>query len=1159
MIKNHEIYYPLYTDRDHFIILVTGGRGCEAPDTEVMMADLTVKKIKDIRIGEYVMGDDFSPRLVLNTCRGRSQMYRVHQTNAEDYFVNEEHILTLRKSSADKRRSRLYPDYPDVIDISIKDYLKQSKTFRNTFYGFTTGSVPYKESPVGIEPYLLGLWLGDGTAHFPNITTPEEEIHEYLLDYCRRNSLNLNGEWKSGAYHFRIVGDGKAGHNHFLNRLNAYGLIDNKQIPQCYISNSEKVRLELLAGLLDTDGYVNQNYYEITQKDKALAEQIRFIASTLGFRTSIRAKKVRIKGANYGTYYRIFIGGDVWRIPCRVKRRQVREEDCHKTKDWRLSHIEVTPAGEGDWCGIQLDGNQRYLSNYQTVKHNSGKSFGVATFIERLTFELKKRGMGKEAEKIVHNILYSRYTMVSAAMSVIPEFMEKVEADGTQKYFHATRTDVTNVMTGSKIMFRGLRTSSGNQTARLKSIHGITTFVCDEAEEWTSEKEFETIAFSIRQPGIQNRIIVMMNPTDSNHFIYQKYIKDTHETRMFDGVPVQISTHPQVLHIHTTYLDNIANLSEEFIASAKEMKERDPERYAHIFMGQWSDVAEGAVFKKWGVIKEFPPQCRKVALGADWGFSNDPSTAVKCGIIGNDLYLDELYYRPGMGITELAEELRKADLFVYADSADPRLIQEIANRGIIIYPVAKPAGSVVAGIERMKDFDNIFVTERSYNLQNELRNYVWAKDKDGNYINQPEDHDNHCFTADTPILTEKGFIPISEVTEQDMAMTSKGWKKVERIFDNGVRKVLHIRLIFSNFIVELKGTPDHRVKTSNGWKQLKDLTSGDVLYVSKYSMAKNIANTPANHISQEEQRRCTEMCGSFTAGQYPMGTKCITRTAINQTTISATSNCSQERSIVKCMPKSIEQTKSCANVDEKTFPESALSLQRGIHRKKAGNGINNMASKSPAKFKPKSLLAHGAANPTVPNVQCCTVPTSARPPHDITPASIMKPASASDAGWSLLSTNTQEENIAPASAAVSRLLKNGKDKDSIPSPKHSCAPNAEEVIRQSIQGTTDSVARSASINPRCSNENARCAAQNTEQENTPIQDSVVPLVLEGIIRLSASEERVYDLQIEDTHEYFANGVLVHNCIDSVRYYINGHILGQIVKPRKVDASTLGIF
>ena len=110
-----------------------------------------------------------------------------------------------------------------------------------------------------------------------------------------------------------------------------------------------------------------------------------------------------------------------------------------------------------------------------TGGRGSGKSFNAATFIERLTFE-------KFAD-VVHKILYARYTMTSAHMSVIPEMMEKIELDGTQKYFNVTKTDVTNAMTGAAIMFRGIKTSSGDQTAKLKSIHGITTFVCDEAEE----------------------------------------------------------------------------------------------------------------------------------------------------------------------------------------------------------------------------------------------------------------------------------------------------------------------------------------------------------------------------------------------------------------------------------------------------------------------------------------------------------------------------------------------------------------------------------------------------------------------------------------------------------------------------------------------------
>ena len=375
-----------------------------------------------------------------------------------------------------------------------------------------------------------------------------------------------------------------------------------------------------------------------------------------------------------------------------------------------------------------------------TGGRGSGKSFNASTFIERLTFEMTP------VEKIVHQILYTRYTMVSAGMSIIPEMMEKIDLDGTTKYFKTTKTDIVNKMTKSRIMFRGIKTSSGNQTAKLKSIQGITTFVCDEAEEWTSEDEFDKIMLSIRKKGIQNRIIIIMNPCDSNHFIYKKYIEKTHKLVEIDGVQVQISTHPNVLHIHTTYFDNLENLSPEFLKEVGDMKVNNPEKYAHVVIGQWADVAEGAVFKKWGIVKEFPRECKKVGIGQDFGFTNDPSAAVRCGIIDNRLYVDELFYETDMLSSAIANRLKPFSMKVFADSQDPRLIQEIKNRGVNIYPVDKFPGSIKAGIDKIKDME-FFVTERSYNLITELRKYVWDKDKDGNYINEPVDEYNHLMDA----------------------------------------------------------------------------------------------------------------------------------------------------------------------------------------------------------------------------------------------------------------------------------------------------------------------------------------------------------------------------------------------------------------------------
>lgn len=125
----------------------------------------------------------------------------------------------------------------------------------------------------------------------------------------------------------------------------------------------------------------------------------------------------------------------------------------------------------------------------------------------------------------------------------------------------------------------------------------------------------------------------------------------------------------------------------------------------------------------------------------------DPSACVKCGVWGNDLYIDEQFYQTGMLISDLVRKLRKDKTHIYSESADPRLVQELANAGLVIYPVDKSKMSIVAGIERLKDFDNIYVTKRSYNVQNELRNYTWAKDKDGNFINEPIDAYNHAADA----------------------------------------------------------------------------------------------------------------------------------------------------------------------------------------------------------------------------------------------------------------------------------------------------------------------------------------------------------------------------------------------------------------------------
>jgi predicted phage terminase large subunit-like protein len=187
--------------------------------------------------------------------------------------------------------------------------------------------------------------------------------------------------------------------------------------------------------------------------------------------------------------------------------------------------------------------------------------------------------------------------MQSAETSVIPEFTKKIDLLGQQNDFDVTNTLITNTVSKVPIIFSGIKASSGIQTAKLKGVDA-TTWVVDEMEEFVDEETFNVIDYSIRTKDAPNRIIMIMNPSHKDHFIYKKFIANTHRIEYFDGFPVEISTHPNVTHIHTTYLDNIDNLDDVIVGEWQQMKIDNPKYYGHKIIGQWSDIAEGALFPK---------------------------------------------------------------------------------------------------------------------------------------------------------------------------------------------------------------------------------------------------------------------------------------------------------------------------------------------------------------------------------------------------------------------------------------------------------------------------------------------------------------------------------------------------------------------------------
>jgi phage terminase large subunit len=336
--------------------------------------------------------------------------------------------------------------------------------------------------------------------------------------------------------------------------------------------------------------------------------------------------------------------------------------------------------------------------------------------------------------------LYTRYTLSSAEISIIPEFQEKIELLGLAPIFRVKKSRVLNTQTGSDILFSGIKTSAGNQTAKLKSIPGLNVLIVDEAEEFTSEKDFDTIDESIRAKSANNRVILIMNPSVTSHWIYQRFFAGHERYEMIDGEKVTMTDHPDVFHIHTTYLDNKKNLSQSFLDQTAKLKVTFPKKYALRSLGAWQSAAEGAIYENWeeGVFDESLP----AIFAFDEGYSPDPAAMGKIAVDvrAKRVYFRECFYKEklstGQVIEHIGQHAGKRDL-IMADEKG-RLIFEIGKAGYNIKRVLKYPGSVKDGILKLQDY-RIIVDPASHNAKMELQNYVWNDKKSST----PVDAFNH--------------------------------------------------------------------------------------------------------------------------------------------------------------------------------------------------------------------------------------------------------------------------------------------------------------------------------------------------------------------------------------------------------------------------------
>lgn len=346
---------------------------CLAKGTKILCENMEFKPIEKIKVGDKVIVEGGKLVEVGKAFNGYDEMFLVRQPYGKDYIVNSKHRLYLEQ----RRRRGGRDKCKDVISIlTPSEYTKLSPYDKRTIYRVTSSGLDFEYNKPIIDPYLLGIWLGDGKRDALTIIVniiKDEPIYNWLMDYCTKYNLlySVRKCDSDSCIYFSVLS--KAGYpNPHIQALKKMGIYKNKRIPKEYLLNSREVRLKLLAGLIDTDGYLsNGNSYSFGISKKELVEDIKILAESLGYSVS----RITEKTTNLNTKaYLVAISGNISTIPCLVERKALKHIPYYKSRKCKMS---VEPIGYGEYFGIQLktdnDNDRRLILEDFTLTMNCGK------------------------------------------------------------------------------------------------------------------------------------------------------------------------------------------------------------------------------------------------------------------------------------------------------------------------------------------------------------------------------------------------------------------------------------------------------------------------------------------------------------------------------------------------------------------------------------------------------------------------------------------------------------------------------------------------------------------------------------------------------------------------------------------------------------------
>jgi superfamily II DNA or RNA helicase len=364
----------LDSTRSTLIVMPTG---CHAPGQKVLRLDGALVAVENVRIGDLLMGPDSKPREVLCLHHGIGEMVAICPTKGSPWTVNRGHILTLVRTN-DARKPGL------VCDVSVDEWSRWSRTHKHVHKLFRTGVDFPQAKPLPVDPYFLGLWLGDGQKRLDSlcIFNKDPEVFAYLESFAESNGLvyrrSADGDkcprlsivgkrWRENPvlYAIReILGDG------FKIR-----------VPTPVLSASKRDRLQALAGLMDSDGSLSGGGFDFISIERELADGVSFLARSVGLAAYVSKTKKTCQTGAVGDYWRVSISGDCAMVPTKIARKKA--DTRQQKKDVLRTGFSTEAKEDGEYFGFQLSGDGRYLLDDFTVTHNSGKTRVMTEIAQR--------------------------------------------------------------------------------------------------------------------------------------------------------------------------------------------------------------------------------------------------------------------------------------------------------------------------------------------------------------------------------------------------------------------------------------------------------------------------------------------------------------------------------------------------------------------------------------------------------------------------------------------------------------------------------------------------------------------------------------------------------------------------------------------------------